>query len=177
MNERSGEMKSFKNIRELYKLDWKRIFHNKLTFLLVIALMIIPSLYAWFNIAALWDPYSNTGDLKIAVYSADQPATFQEKEINIGKELSQSLEKNQQLDWTFVDSKKELTKGVKKGKYYAGIYIPKDFSKNLLSFVQGDIKKPTIEYRVNEKINAIAPKITDKGASALQEQITQEFMN
>ena len=45
-----------------------------------------------------------------------------------------------------------------------------------LSFTSGDIKKPKIEYTVNEKINAIAPKITDKGASSIQSQITNEFI-
>ena len=54
--------------------------------------------------------------------------------------------------------------------------MPKDFSEDLLSFTSGDIKKPKIEYTVNEKINAIAPKIADKGASSIQSQITNEFI-
>ncbi len=69
-----------------------------------------------------------------------------------------------------------MDKGVKSGKYYAGIYLPADFSKNLLSFTTGDIQKPKIVYSINEKINAIAPKITSKGASSLQSQISEEFI-
>ncbi len=138
--------------------------------------MIIPSLYAWFNIKALWDPYGNTGELPIAVYSADKPAEFQGKEIAIGKEVIKSLHDNKQLGWQFVDSKKELEDGVRSGEYYAGIYLPEDFSEDLLSFTSGDINKPKIEYTVNEKINAIAPKITDKGATAIQTQISDEFI-
>lgn len=138
--------------------------------------MIIPSLYAWFNIKALWDPYSNTGELPIAVYSDDQTATFQDKSVNIGDEVLKNLKKNKQLGWRFVDSKKELDKGVQSGKYFAGIYLPKDFSKDLLSFTSGDINKPKIEYSINEKINAIAPKITSKGASSIQSQISEEFI-
>ena len=113
--------------------------------------MIIPSLYAWFNIKALWDPYGNTGELPIAVYSADKPAEFQGKEVAIGKQVIESLHKNKQLGWQFVDSKEQLEDGVRSGKYYAGIYLPKDFSEDLLSFTSGDIKKPKIEYTVNEK--------------------------
>ena len=66
--------------------------------------------------------------------------------------------------------------GVKSGKYYAGIYLPADFSKDLGSFTSGTIVKPKIEYYSNQKINAIAPKITDKGASSLQEQISKNFI-
>ena len=169
-------MRSIKNTLKLYLLDWKRIFKNPIATILIIAIMIIPSLYAWFNIKALWDPYGNTGELPIAVYSADKPAEFQGKEIAIGKEVIKSLHDNKQLGWQFVDSKKELEDGVRSGEYYAGIYLPEDFSEDLLSFTSGDINKPKIEYTVNEKINAIAPKITDKGATAIQTQISDEFI-
>ena len=169
-------MRSIKNTLKLYLLDWKRIFKNPIATILIIAIMIIPSLYAWFNIKALWDPYGNTGELPIAVYSADKPAEFQGKENAIGKEVIKSLHDNKQLGWQFVDSKKELEDGVRSGEYYAGIYLPEDFSEDLLSFTSGDINKPKIEYTVNEKINAIAPKITDKGATAIQTQISDEFI-
>ncbi|MGX7420480.1 YhgE/Pip family protein [Carnobacterium gallinarum] len=169
-------MKHFKNVFELYTLDWRRIFKNPFATLLILALIIIPSLYAWFNIAALWDPYSNTSELQIAVYSDDKTANFEDTKINIGDKLIDSLHDNHSLGWVFVDSKNDLTKGVKSGKYYAGVYIPKTFSSDLLSFVKGDLKKPAIEYSVNEKINAIAPKITDKGATTLQETISKEFV-
>ena len=137
-------MRHFKNVFELYRLDWRRIFKNPFATALIIALLIIPSLYAWFNIAALWDPYSNTSELKIAVYSADQTADFEDTSINIGDKLIDSLHDNHSLGWVFVKSKAELDKGVKDGTYYAGIYIPKSFSSDLLSFVKGDLKKPKI---------------------------------
>lgn len=169
-------MKHIKNTGRLFILDWKRIFKNPIAIFLVIALMFIPSLYAWFNIKALWDPYANTSQLPIAVYSDDRTEKFQDKSINIGDEVLKNLKENKQLGWKFVDSKQELDKGVKSGKYYAGIYLPADFSKNLLSFTTGDIQKPKIVYSINEKINAIAPKITSKGASSLQSQISEEFI-
>ena len=169
-------MNKIKNVFYLYKLDWKRIFSNPISAFLIIALMILPSLYAWFNIKALWDPYGNTSELPIAVYSADKGAEFQGKELSIGNEVIDSLHENKQLGWHFLDSKKELVEGVKSGKYYAGIYLPADFSKDLVSFTSGMIVKPKIEYYSNQKINAIAPKITDKGASSLQEQISKNFI-
>lgn len=169
-------IQSIKHTVQLYALDWKRIIKNPIAVLLMIALMVIPSLYAWFNIKALWDPYSNTGELPIAVYSADTGATFQKKEVEIGDQVITNLHKNKQLGWRFVSSKEQLVEGVRSGKYYAGIYLPADFSQDLLSFTSGEIKKPKIEYYLNQKINAIAPKITDKGASSIQQEITDEFI-
>lgn len=169
-------MNKLKNVFYLYKLDWKRIFSNPISAFLIIALMILPSLYAWFNIKALWDPYGNTSELPIAVYSADKGAEFQDRHIDIGDEVIDTLHKNKQLGWRFLDSKEDLVEGVKSGKYYAGIYLPADFSDDLISFTSGKIEKPTIEYYSNQKINAIAPKITDKGASSLQEEISQNFI-
>lgn len=170
-------MQKIKNVFYLYRLDWQRVFKIPIAAFLIVALMFLPSLYAWFNIEALWDPYGNTGELPIAIYSDDKGATIKDKDIDIGKEVLEELHKNDQLGWQFVDSKEEVTEGVKSGKYYAGIYLPKNFSEDLISFTKGEIKKPTINYYFNEKINAIAPKITDKGAQSLKEEISSNFIN
>ena len=135
-----------RNIGKLVALDWKRIFKSPLAFLLIAALVVIPSLYCWFNVWALWDPYSNTQDLKVAVYSADQPATFRNQKVAVGDELMDQLKDNKQLGWRFVDSKQAVQKGVRSGKYYAGVVVPKNFSKDLLSFVDGKIHKPKLDY-------------------------------
>lgn len=164
-----------RNAWTLFLLDWKRIFKSKAATLLMLALLIIPSLYCWFNVWALWDPYTNTSDLKVAVYSDDKSTTFAGKKIAIGDQLVKQLKSNDKLGWTFVSSKEQVEEGVKSGDYYAGIYVPKKFSKQLLSFVDGKMKKPHLQYYVNEKINAIAPKLTTTGASTLQATISGEF--
>ena len=173
-------MKFVKNTIHLYKEDWKRLVKSPMAIIVMLALMVLPSFYAWFNIEALWDPYSNTKDLPVAVYSGDEPASQdvlgKHIKVDIGSEVIDNLKKNDQIGWKFVHSKEELTDGVKSGKYFAGIYIPKDFSSNLLSIISGNIQKPKIEYYVNQKINAIAPKITDKGATAIQDTITKQFI-
>lgn len=174
------ELNFFKHVSDLYMDDWKRVFKNKMAILMVLALLILPCFYAWFNIKALWDPYSNTGDLPVAVYSADKTQVLdlgkKKLDLNIGDEVVKNLKENHKIGWKFVDSKDELVDGVQSGKYYAGIYIPKDFSDCLMSFLRGKIEKPEIQYYVNQKINAIAPKITDKGAGTIQETITQQFI-
>lgn len=165
-----------KKIFELFKLDWKRIFKSKTMPLLLVALVILPCLYCWVNVWALWDPYSNTGDLKVAVYSNDESITVQGKKIAIGDQLMSELKHNHKLGWVFEPSKAKLDKDVKSGKVYAGIYVPKNFSENLTSILKGKVVKPTLVYSVNKKINAISPKMTDTGATTLQSTISDQFI-
>lgn len=161
-----------KNIFKIYKNDLKDIFTNKVLLIIIIGLCILPSLYAWFNIKASWDPYGNTGNISVAVINEDSGAEIMNKKVNMGDELVKELKTNKDLGWKFVDRKKAL-EGVNSGKYYAYIEIPSNFSENLTSLVSKDIKKGTIIYTVNEKINAIAPKITSKGATTIQNEVNQ----
>ncbi len=137
--------------------------------------MILPSLYAWFNIKSSWDPYSNTKSISVAVVNKDKPAFFKEESINVGKELVNKLKMNKNIGWKFVDEK-EAERGVKHGKYYASIVIPEDFSYKILSITRDKQEKPVLIYSVNEKINAVAPKITSTGVTTVQSEITKTFV-
>ena len=63
------------------------------------------------------------------------------------------------------------------GDYYAAIVIPEDFSEDLVSILSGKIESPRIEYYLNEKKNAIAPKVTDTGAATIQQQVDETFVS
>ncbi|MCH1624236.1 YhgE/Pip domain-containing protein [Ferdinandcohnia quinoae] len=164
-----------KNIFQIYKTDVKRIVTNWAALIIILGLIFLPSLYAWFNIKASWDPYGNTKGIKIAVTNHDEGTTIKEKKINAGEEIVESLKKNKLLGWTFVDEKTALN-GVNHGNYYASIIIPKDFSAKIATVLTKNPTKATIDYTVNEKINAIAPKITAKGATGITEQISKNFI-
>ena len=161
-----------KNVFKIFKKDLKDIFTNFALLTIIIGLAVLPSLYAWFNIKASWDPYGNTANIKVAVVNEDKGAKIFDKDINVGDKLIEKLKDNSSLGWQFVN-KNTASKGVENGTYYASIEIPSDFSTNLTSLVSSDVKKGEIIYTVNEKINAIAPKITDKGASTIQLEINQ----
>ena len=161
-----------KNIIKIFRDDLKDIFSNKALIIVLIGLSILPSLYAWFNIKASWDPYGNTSNILVAVVNNDKGTTLFDKNLNMGERLVDELKQNKSLGWKFVDTK-EANKGVETGKYYASIEITPDFSKNIISVLSKDIHKAEIVYTVNEKINAIAPKITDKGASTIQLQVNK----
>ena len=159
---------------QIFRRDIKRLFHNTAAMLIIIGVCILPSFYAWFNIAANMDPYVNTADIKIAVANEDTGADNEKMSLNAGNTIISNLKENDQLGWTFVNRSSAI-EGVKSGKYYAAIIIPKDFSSSLLSVLSGKIESPQLEYYINEKKNAIAPKFTDTGASTVQQEINDTF--
>ena len=165
-----------KQIIEIFKSDIKEIFRKVNTWIIIIGLIFLPSMYAWPNILSSWDPYSHTNNIKVAVISEDEGATVEGKNVNLGESLITNLKGNKNLDWQFVSSKQQAENGVKIGDFYASIVIPKSFSSDITSITRGELKKATIEYTVSEKINAISPKITNSGASALANTIGKNFV-
>ncbi|MCI6537115.1 YhgE/Pip domain-containing protein [uncultured Eubacterium sp.] len=166
-----------KNIWKIFQRDMMRIRNNVIAMVVIVGISVVPCLYAWFNIAASWDPYSNTGNLKVAVASVDEgyEGSLIPLEINIGDQVLSALRENTQMEWVFTTEDK-ATSGVKSGKYYAAIVIPKDFSDKMMSVFSENVEKPEITYYSNAKENAIAPKVTDKGASAVQRQVNEVFI-
>ena len=164
-----------KNILRIYKRDLKNIATNWVAMVIVLALIILPSLYAWFNIKASWDPYGNTDGIKVAIVSEDNGTIFRDKEYNIGDEITEKLRDNTAIGWQFV-TREIAEKGVLEGDYYASIIIPEDFSEDILSLTSDNIVNPKLEYTVNEKSNAIAPKITDKGVTSIKDEISSNIV-
>ena len=165
-----------KKIFSVFRLDLKSLTKNLIVFVVVIGITILPALYAWFNIAANWDPYSSTGELPFAVCTLDKGYEFKGLKINAGEKIVENLKQNDKMGWTFVDED-DAKKGVEDGKYYAAVVIPEDFTENLLSVTTGGFKQANLQYYVNEKKNAIAPKITDKGISAIQESVDATYVS
>ena len=162
---------------QIFRRDIMRLLRNPVALVITIGVCVIPSLYAWYNIVANWDPYANTANIKIAVANEDEGTTNEYTgTMNAGEQVIEQLRKNDQLGWTFTDAK-EAKEGVYRGDYYAGIIIPKDFSEKLTSMLTGEFTEPKLVYYVNEKKNAIAPKVTDTGASTIQEQINSTFVS
>jgi len=137
----------------------------------------VPALYAWFNIVGFWDPYSQTSHIRVAVANEDEGATKDQiGTVNVGAMLETQLKGNNQLGWHFV-SADEARAEVERGDSYAAFVIPASFSRDLTGIVDGTYVKPNIQYYVNEKNNAVAPKITGAGATALDRQINSAFVS
>ena len=165
-----------KTILKIYKRDLKNIFKNSMAIILVIGVALLPSLYAWFNIYANWDPYGSTGNMQVAVINSDTGTVIKDIDVCIGEQIVSNLKSNNSIDWQFV-SKEEAIDGVKSGKYYAAVEIPENFSSSLTSILTTEFIQPKITYYANEKKNAIATKITDKVVTTVQTQVNESFVS
>ena len=185
----------------VFRSDLSRIAKNSAALVVVAGLVFLPALYAWFITIGFWDPYSRTGELKVAVVNEDEgyriPSTT--IDINVGDDIVSTLHANEQFNWRFVGEDEALA-GVRSSDYYAAIIISSSFSENLISpllsndagkdeahgkgsdgtneDIEGEesaSEKAVISYYVNQKENAIAPHITDEGATTLQQRIDESF--
>ena len=165
-----------KMIWGIFKRDMCHATRNVIAVIVSMGLVVVPALYAWFNIAASWDPYGNTKALKVAVANNDKgyKSDLIPVRVNVGETIIGTLHANDQLDWQFVNSDKAID-GVKSGEYYAAIVIPKGFSADMMTLFSPDIKHAQLKYYLNEKINPIAPHITDQGATTVVNTIDKTF--
>ena len=165
-----------KNVLRVLKRDFLRILKAPASIVVVLALIVLPSLYTWFNVVGFWDPYGNTGNLRVCVVNEDGGSSSDlTGEINLGDMVVEQLHDNDQLGWDFVDYDTAM-EAVKSGHAYAAFVLPRDFSADLLTLLSGDFQQPQLEYYVNEKMNPVSPKITDTGANTLDTTINSTFV-
>ena len=167
------------NVIRVFASDAKRLYTNVVAVVVIIGLSVIPSLYAWFNILSNWAPYEKeaTSHLSVAVASDDVGCDLDGVELNVGQKIVDSLKENDSINWVFLDNSHEAISQVESGECYAALVISEDFSENMLSFLGGNVEHPKIIYYENEKKNAIAPKITGKVKTTVQEQVNKAFVN
>lgn len=165
-----------RNTIAILKRDLSRIRGSVVALIVAVGLVIVPTLYAWFNIAGSWDPYGNTGNLKVAVANSDDGymSDLIPVRVNIGDTVVSALRENDQLDWRFV-SESDAVEGVRSGEYYAAVVIPENFSSRMMTVFSSDAEHAEIVYYENQKANAIAPRVTDKAASTVRQQIDETF--
>ena len=164
-----------KNIFRIYKRDINKIRTNWVARLMIMVMIIIPSMYSLINIKASWDPYSNTAGIKIAIINEDKGTVFKDKNINLGEDLVDKLKENDKLGWVFTD-KENGEQGLLLEKYYATIEIPENFSEDITTLLEKNINKPKLIYTVNEKKNAIAPKMTDSGIKTVKNELDENVI-
>ncbi|MEK3977957.1 YhgE/Pip domain-containing protein [Psychrobacillus sp. FSL K6-2836] len=165
-----------KNSWNIFKTDIQNISKNWVAAILIAGLVFLPSLYAWLNIYASWDPYAKTDQLPVAIVNEDAGAKVRGEQLNVGNDLTNTLKNSPDMKWSFTSRKTAMEK-VEYGDYFAVIIIPENFSEKLASVVSDHPEKAEIEYYVNEKINSIAPKITEKGATVIVQKVSSQFIS
>ncbi len=164
-----------KDAIEIFQNDIKVIIHSPVVIGVILAIILIPSLYALLNIQATWDPYSHTSSIKVAVVNEDSGYDYNGTHYNVGNLLVDELKNNRNFSWQFVDEKTAID-GVRNGDYYATLIIPSNFTEEILSIDTNNPQQAQIRYVVNDKLNAITPRITNAGVDTLQTQINDEVI-
>lgn len=164
-------------ILQIFVRDLKRLVVNPVACIILAGVCILPALYAWYTIETMWDPYANTGSIKVAVVNEDKGAdSSYTGKINIGQEVVDELHDDHELDWQFV-SKDEAMGGVYSSEYYAALILPENFSEDFISVFSGNFTQPKIEYYVNEKLSGSGTKVTDSAASKIETTIDESFVS
>ena len=217
------------NILRILKRDLLRLAKTPSALVIVLALLVLPSMYAWYNVAGFWDPYGNTGNLRVCVVNEDAGGTLDlgtasnaaaasaandsssseaaastsgspgaastpdpanspdaapapstpaapANSLNVGDQIIAEIQNNHELDWQVVDRETAMRE-VESGESYAAFIIPEQFTADLLTLTTGNFQQPSIEYYVNEKAGPVAPKITDAGATTLDETVNSLFVS
>ena len=168
-------MKHLHNVKEITSKDAHEAFKNPVVVITLIAIIILPSLYAVLNIEACWNPYENTKDIDFAIANVDDGATYNGESLNVGDDIVKDLRKNNDFHWVFV-SESDLRRGVHNGTYYAGIVIPHNFSKSIASITTDNPKSAQLQYVINRKSNPVASKLCDSGAKAVYNDVNREIV-
>ena len=165
------------NVWRVFARDVRRLLKVPPAMVVIVALLVLPSLYTWYNVIGFWNPYEQTGNLRVCVVNQDAGGTSElTGTIDLGDQIVEQLHQNTQLAWEFTDFDSAMDQ-VRSGQSYAAFVIPEDFTANLLSLTTGSFTQPKLEYYVNEKLGPVSPKITDTGATTLDETINSTFVS
>lgn len=160
----------------LLRRDLRHGATNVMAIIVLSGLILIPSMFTWFNVLATWDPFGETENLTVAVANTDEgyQSDLIPLRINIGEQALSALRANDDLDWV-VTSRDDAIEGSRSGEYYAAIVLPPRFSADMLTFYAGGGERTAIEYYTNEKKNPVAPNITEQGATEVSTRINEQF--
>ncbi len=167
-----------RNIFRIFKHDLRALYRNFFAFLIILAILVLPALYAWFNIYAFWDPYGKTKDVSIAVVSNDRDYMDSDGNIvNMGKTLISEIKDDENFGFVFLDDADKAIEDLYAGKYYAAIVIEPDFTYNMYNFLTTDMYSPTIKFYQNEKKNAVAVKVVEAAGDKVKQIVNEKYIS
>ena len=164
-------------IRKIFLDDMKHLLRNFFVLVIILGVSVLPALYAWLNIYSNWDPYGNTQNLTLAAVSLDRDyITEDQKTENTGDKILENLKANKKIHWAFPQSKEAAIEGVRSGKYYGALIVPKDFTYSMYHVFTKNVDRPSITFYQNQKKNPVANKITDTVATTVLSNVNNQFI-
>lgn len=156
--------------------EWRHFVTHPKLLVMMLAAAFIPMMYAGFFLGSVWDPYSKTDKLPVAVVNNDTGATLQGKHLHIGDKVVAALKSNEALDWQFVDEA-EAVKGVHSGRYYMRITIPKDFSVQAASLTSQQPQQSVLHYETTPAKNYVGSMISRQAAEKIESEAKKALTN
>lgn len=157
----------------MIKNELKSLLHNKLLLVVMVAIILIPSIYAGLFLSSMWDPYGDLGELPVAVVNKDKSVIYNGKTLSVGDDLAESLSENDSMSFMVVDEE-NAQHGLEKGNYYMVITIPEDFSANAATVMDDNPKKMILSYQTNPGVNYISMKLSESAMKEIKANIIEE---
>lgn len=157
----------------MFKAEWNFLLKNRKILIVLLAIALIPAIYCYIYLSAMWNTYGKVNDIPVAIVNNDRSVDFQNKKIAIGKDLTNNLKKKDTFDFK-VMSYQKAERELQNGKAYMVINIPKDFSKNASTLLSKTPRKMKINYRINSGQNFIVSKITTGGATNINQKVSTQ---
>lgn len=158
--------------------EFKQILQERSLLVAIIAVMIVPILYAGMFLWAFWDPYDQLEDVPVAVVNEDKSYEFEGETLTIGDELVDNLKEEDAFDFHFVDKETGL-QGLENQDYYILIEIPEDFSQKTTTMMEDVPEKVNLIYKPNESFNFLASQMGETAMlqieAAIEEKITETY--
>jgi putative membrane protein len=157
--------------------ELRRITAGRLPRLAVLAMIIIPTLYAGLYLYANHDPYGGLSRVPVALVVEDTGATLDGKEVDFGRQIADQLVESGDFDWHEV-SRAEAAAGVEDGTYDFALTVPPGFSTAITSPARFDPEQAKLVMTTNDAnsylAGTIADTVTTKVRDAISSQVTEQ---
>jgi putative membrane protein len=147
--------------------ELRRVSSGVLPKLALLALALVPLLYASLYLYANKDPYSNLRHVPAALVVADKGTD----QLHAGRDVADELVRGGKFDWHQV-SEADAEKGVRDGTYTFALTLPEDFSQALASPGDFTPRQGVIMLTTNDANNYLGSTIANQVVTEVRRSVS-----
>ena len=156
--------------------ELRRLTSTRMSVIALIALLCVPILYGGLYLWANQDPYARLSQVPVALVVADDGATINGVERNLGDEVADQLVTAGTFAWQRVDADAAAT-GLENGTYDFAIEMPADFSAAVASINSTEPREAQLQLRTNDANNYLATTIGKQAVERIQTTVTEKVVS
>lgn len=149
------------------------LFRRPMFVLSVLAIVLVPSLYAVFYISSLWDPYGHLDRLPAALVNLDRGVIRAGRDINVGNTTIHLLTEHPPFHFVQLPSVEAADEALRSGKVYFALIIPGDFSERAIT--AGPDEPAEFTLRVAEGDSYMGATISKRFGSELAHTLNEQL--